>query len=307
MTNHKYIVVAGANGDLGARICRELLARNARVRALVRPGANRNELASLKQDALEIFDVDFSSKEQLIAAVQSAHCVVSALSGLESVIIDTQTRLLEAVEASDVKRFIPSDFAVDFREIPDGTNRNLELRKRFKKRLDQSRLELTSILNGAFSDMLTTVMPLILFKLKRVVYFQNPDQKMDFTTIDTTAAFTAAAALDSDTPRYLYIAADQLSSRDFAELMTSITGTRYRLLNGGNLAMLRFYIRCAKFFTPQSNDLYPAWQGMQYFHSLFSGVTKLKQIDNDRYSGIHWRTARDVLTEWHKNNKGAAS
>ncbi len=302
MTNTHYVVVAGANGDLGARICSELLARNARVRALVRPGAKHNGLALLKKDALEIFEVDFANKEQLTAAVQGAHCVVSALSGLESVIIDAQTRLLEAVEASDVKRFIPSDFAVDFREVPDGTNRNLELRKRFKKRLDQSPVKLTSVLNGAFSDMLTTVMPLILFKLKRVVYFQNPDQKMDFTTIDTTAAYTAAVALDSDTPRYLYIAADQLSSRDFAELMTSITGTRYRLLNGGNLDMLRFYIRCAKFFAPQANELYPAWQGMQYFHSMFSGVVKLKQIDNDRYPGIYWRSAREILTDWHKNN-----
>jgi nucleoside-diphosphate-sugar epimerase len=46
-------------------------------------------------------------------------------------------------------------------------------------------------------------MSLILFKLKRVLYWGNADQRMDFTTIDDTAAFTASAALDPSTPRFL--------------------------------------------------------------------------------------------------------
>jgi hypothetical protein len=39
--------------------------------------------------------------------------------------------------------------------------------------------------------MLTGQMPLILFKLKRVLYWGDADQRMDFTTMDDTAAFTA--------------------------------------------------------------------------------------------------------------------
>ena len=38
--------------------------------------------------------------------------------------------------------------------------------------------------NGAFADMLTGVAPIILFKRKRVLYWQNADQRMDFTARD---------------------------------------------------------------------------------------------------------------------------
>jgi hypothetical protein len=39
-------------------------------------------------------------------------------------------------------------------------------------------------------------MPLILFKWKRILYWGDADQRMDFTTVGDTAAFTASAALD---------------------------------------------------------------------------------------------------------------
>jgi hypothetical protein len=45
---------------------------------------------------------------------RGAGCVVSALAGLRPVIVDTQSRLLEAAVAAGVKRLIPSDSSIDF-------------------------------------------------------------------------------------------------------------------------------------------------------------------------------------------------
>jgi hypothetical protein len=73
-------------------------------------------------------------------------------------------------------------------------NRNLDLRRDFHKRLDRTSISATTIFNGAFAGMLTGQMPLILFKLKRVLYWGDADQRMDFTTMDDTPAFTASAA-----------------------------------------------------------------------------------------------------------------
>lgn len=42
-------------------------------------------------------------------------------------------------------------------------------------------------------------------------------------------------------------------------------------------------------------ELYPAWQGMQYLRNMFDGRAKPEPLDNDRYPGICWTTARDVL------------
>ena len=46
---------------------------------------------------------------------------------------------------------------------------------------------------------------------------------------------------------------------------------------------------------PQSGAVYPAWQGMQYLRDMFSGRGKLEPLDNGRYPGMPWTTARDVL------------
>lgn len=296
----KIITVVGANGDLGYRLCRELLKQNARVKAVIRNISKAKNLENLKTENLEIHCVDFDDENKLCEIFANSNCVVSTISGLKESIIDAQTKILRASEKSGVKRFIPSDFAADFRNIEDGSNRNLELRKDFKKILDQSSLQITSILNGVFSDMLVTVMPLILFKIKRVVYFQNPNQKIDFTTIDTTAQFKAQAALDDNSPRYLKIASDQLSSKDFVDLLAKLTGKKFKLLNGGNLKMLKFYIALTKFFAPKNNELYPAWQGMQYFYTVFSGIAKMDSLDNERYQAVKWIKAEEIIKNFLK-------
>ena len=40
---------------------------------------------------------------------------------------------------------------------------------------------------------------------------------------------------------------------------------------------------------------FPAWQGMQYFVSMFSGQAQLRHVDNDRYGVRHWTSAAEVL------------
>ena len=52
---------------------------------------------------------------------------------------------------------------------------------------DESKIKVTSVLNGAFTDMLTGVAPYILFPIKKVLCWGDKNQKMDWTTIDDTA------------------------------------------------------------------------------------------------------------------------
>jgi nucleoside-diphosphate-sugar epimerase len=169
------------------------------------------------------------------------------------------------------------------------------LRREFKARLDQTSIAATSILNGAFADMLTGQAPLVLFKLRRVLYWENPDQKMDFTTKDDVAAFTAKAAFDSATPRYLKIAGDEVSARDLAAIMTELTGKPFRLLRGGSLGRLEKLTWVARRVAPKNDAVFPPWQGMQYTHNLFSGIAKMHDLDNARYEAMTWTKVRDVL------------
>ena len=299
------IVLAGATGNLGGRVADALLERGARVRALIRHESTPAEVEQLRDHGATIARVDFNDPAGLAQACGGAACVVSTLSGLREVIVDAQTMLLDAAIEAGVPRFIPSDYAIDFTRLPPASNRNLDLRRDFHERLNGAKIAATSVLNGMFTDMLSGQAPIILFTLKRVVYWEDADQPMDFTTIDDTAEFTAAAALDPSTPRFLRVAGDRISARGLATVASEVTGERFRLLRAGGLSRLGKLIKIMRAVFPGRGDLYPPWQGMQYLHNMFSGRAILESLDNDRYSGLRWTTVRDVLAAAERRESSA--
>ncbi len=289
------VVVAGATGDLGRRIVQALRARDAVTRAVVRIGTAPEKVRTLRDLGVEVVEADLASVSGTAEACAGGSCVVSALSGLRPVMVDTQTVLLDGAVKAGVPRFIPSDFSADFLRLPVGRNRNFDLRREFHSRLQGAPIAATTIFNGGFADLLLGQAPIILSRLKRVLYWSNADQPMDFTTRDNTAEFTAAAALDQSTPRVLRIAGDQVSARDLAAIMSRVTGQEFRLLRAGSLATLQNLTTVTRAVFPRSHETFPAWQGMQYLENLFSGLVKLEPLDNARYPGIRWKPARDVL------------
>ena len=293
--NESCIILAGATGDLGERIARHLLKKGATVLALVRPASARDEIAVLRKLGATIVEVDFDSLPQLTHACQGGTCVVSALSGLREVIVDTQTKLLHAAVEARVPRFIPSDYCIDYTQTPEGTNRNLDLRREFRQCLDQAPIQATSILNGMFADLLTGQAPVVLYPFKRIVYWGDADQPLDFTTIADTAEYTAAAALDPTTPRDLRIAGDVLSPRDLRQVASQATGNGYKLFRVGSLGTLDVMIKVTKTLMPAQNEVFPPWQGMQYLRNMLSGQAKLTSLDNDRYPAIRWTKVQEVI------------
>jgi hypothetical protein len=296
-TSKALIVLAGGTGDLGGRIARSLLEKGASVRVLVRRDSDAAKVDALRKSGATIYEVDFHNAAELAKACEGGTCVVSALSGLHYVMVGIQTLLLKAAVAAGVPRFIPSDFSIDFTKLPYGNNRNLDLRKEFKEHLDKADIAATSILNGMFTDLLTGEAPVVLFPLKRVMYYGNPDQLMDFTTIQNTADYTALAALDPSTPRYLRIAGDVLNAHGLKEAATKATGEQFSLFRVGGLGLFNTIIKVTKALTPNSNEVFPAWQGMQYMHDMFTGLPKLEPLDNDRYPGISWTRVTEVLAK----------
>jgi nucleoside-diphosphate-sugar epimerase len=129
-----------------------------------------------------------------------------------------------------------------------------------------------------------------------VLYWGHADQRLDFTTKDDVADYVAAVALDDTAPRFLRIAGDTLSARQIAEVMNLVTGEQYRTLWAGSLGGLGLMIQIAKLVSPQPNETFPAWQGMQYMRDMFSGRGKLEPINNDRYPGLRWTSVREHLT-----------
>ncbi|WP_310794569.1 NmrA family NAD(P)-binding protein [Hymenobacter sp. HSC-4F20] len=291
------IVLAGATGALGLLIAHHLRRRGTPVRALIRPGAGpRPEVASLRLQGVELVEVAYDNAPALTAACVGAACVISALSGLREVIVDAQTQLLEAAVAAGVPRFIPSDFSADFTRLPEGSNRNFDLRREFQRRLDKASIQATSILNGMFMELLNGQAPLIQTGLGRILYWGDADQPLDFTTMVNTAEFTAAAALDPTTPRYLRVAGEVASIRAVQAAASQALGQEFKLFRVGGLGLLDTMIKATRTLLPAKNEVFPPWQGMQYLHNMLSGQAKLAEpLDNDRYPEVRWTKVRQVL------------
>lgn len=291
----RIIVVSGATGDLGFRIVKYLLAKGAEMRAIVRAQSNAEKITQLEQAGVILYKVKNWTLEELTPACLGANCVVSAVAGLRDVVIDAQKILLDAAVAAKVPRFIPSDYSLDFTRFSDGENRNFDLRRAFHAYLDKQPIAATSIFNATFADMLLDEIPMIIFKRKLVLYWGNADHSMDFTTRDNTAEYTACTAIDDSTPRYLHIAGDQISARQIKDTVSEINGKKFRLLRTGGQGLLGFIIKITKKFAPSENELYPAWQGMQYMHNMIDKRSIINKLDNDRYREIKWTTVKEVL------------
>ncbi len=289
------IIVAGATGNLGMRICRELLSRGAAVKALVRNTTKAEKKEVLTQMGVEVVEVDFDNEAEIAAACKGASCVISAVAGLKDVIVDLQTQLLNGALAAGVPRFIPSDFCTDYNDLVYGENRNFDRRRDFKKHLDSTPIQATSIYNGAFADIIKYNTPALNVKDKFIGYWgDKKDWKLDFTTMDDTAAFTAEAALDDAAPRSLQIASFQISPVRMQEEVKALTGEEYSLQPMGSMEDFAQYIKAERAANPAGEkELYAKWQQSQYMYSMFA--TQHNALANDRYKNLNWTSAKEYL------------
>jgi uncharacterized protein YbjT (DUF2867 family) len=295
-----FVAVAGASGGLGQLVATELIKRGVAVKAIVRPTTDPSRTEKLRSAGVTITPVDLSDVPVLTRELNGAICVISTLQGLKDVIHTAQGKLLEASVAAKVPRFIPSDFSLDFTKTKPGSNRNLDLRREFHVQLKNSGIAWTSILNGAFMDLMAGDSPMINHKSQKVPYIGQASQLLDFTTMIDTAAYTAAVAADPNpAPNFLRIAGDTVSVQDIADAQTKVQGVRYTPSWMGPVGLMEFVIRVLR-LSGGEKETFPVWQRMQYMTNMFSGAGKLEPLDNDRYPELSWTKVEDFFRQ-HKD------
>ncbi len=290
------VLVVGGTGNLGAKIVRELLARRpALVRVLVREDT-KADLAALRAAGVELVPGDLRQELSLARACEGIDVVVSAVQGLAEILVDGQTRLLRAAEDARVARMIPSDFAVDFFKTTPGGNRNLDLRREFNHVLDDSRVRGTSVLCGAFMDMLAwgAMGPDPKTNIYKV--WGDPDQLYDFTCTDDVAKYVAAVALDAEAGRHVRVAGDTQSPRGLATIIEELRKTPVTIERAGSIAELGELIARLQDSDPAPGSTFPPWQRLQYTRDMASGAGRLVPLDNARYPAIRPLDIRTYLS-----------
>ena len=289
------IVLVGATGRFGARVAAAVLAsRRARLRIVTRDASNP-KLQPLRDAGAAVASAELADATALDSALRDADVVVSTLSGGPAVIVDGQHQLLRAGERCGVRRFIPSDYSLDFGALDDGDNVFLDLRRRFADLADASELAVTHVLVGAFTEVqLSPVMGI--FDLERAVAtpWGTGDEAIDMTTLDDAARVVAQLAIDDAAPRRIAFAGDTTSVRALATTFEQVTGRAMHVEPRGSAAELARWI--ARTRTTASSPL--DYVFAQYQLAQISGKGALRSLDNARFPDIVPTTAAAVLRGW---------
>jgi uncharacterized protein YbjT (DUF2867 family) len=290
------VVVVGITGMLGAKIVDQLLVRgDVHVRATVRDIGKVDQLKDFVSRGVEIVQADISKPETLDSALAGATAVISSVNNEHSLIVDGQTNLLRAAErAGTVKRFIPSDFAVDYRKLDAGDNYNMDMRKEFLPILEASTVPYTLILQGAFTDLL--IQPFFSpynQETGEFTYWGDGEQLIDFTTTEDTAKYTASAVLD---PKFenkaVTIAGEQANFKQIAAIVSKLIGKSIEPKSSGTVEELVSWIAEKKKTAEQVYE----YLGQQYQFVAVSGKAKLDPIMNDQFPSIVPQSIESFLT-----------
>ncbi|MDL4821731.1 NmrA family NAD(P)-binding protein [Actinomadura opuntiae] len=286
MSSFPKVFVAGATGLLGGQIVQALLDQGTPVRALVRPGTSQEKKVSLtarQAHGLELVEGDLTDPaERLADAVGDATTVISAVQGGPDVIIDGQVNLVHAAEKAGAHRFVPSDFAVDVTKLDDGDNFMIDWRRQATAAYFGTRLEVVSVLNGAFYEVMTGFMGLIDWEQGTLSHWGDPDQPLDLTSVADTAAYTAAVALDPAATGTMRFAGEVISMRQFHDAVQRGSGRTLRLHHLGTADDLRAEINRQAAATQNPFD----YVALQYQWCMVSGKAKFDTLDNTRYPHI---------------------
>lgn len=276
------VLVAGATGNLGSLIVKNLLDRGADVRALVRkPSVDKlTAQPNLTRCVGDLAD----GADALQQYVDGVDVVVSAVQGGPEVIIDGQRALLRAAERAGVHRMIPSDFSINLYGYGYGINVLSDLRRVFADAFATSTVARTSVAVGAFPEYFLAAVHEVLDPAAGTFgVWGDGTRPIDITTIPDTAAFTAAIALDPKTAgRDVHVVGQQLSMLELRNEVEAASGRRWELVRKGTLQDLRAEV-VRRQFTASSMLEYVA---LQYQVAMFDGTASLRDIRNADYPDV---------------------
>jgi uncharacterized protein YbjT (DUF2867 family) len=109
------ILVVGATGLVGSELCKRLVSRGERVKALVRMSSSQERVEALRSLGVELCLGDLKGSQSINAACRDVDAVISTASStlsrqpgdsIESVDADGQLRLVQAAKDAGVHRFV---------------------------------------------------------------------------------------------------------------------------------------------------------------------------------------------------------
>jgi uncharacterized protein YbjT (DUF2867 family) len=226
------ILLCGATGALGGALARELVARGAELRTLVRPGSDAGELERL---GAEVVRGDFRDPASLARAVARARTVVSGVTAISRMLagregrrglreIDAQGHLalVDAAERAGAERFVFVS-AAGIGAFPHVPLARAKLA--VEARLGASPLREVIVRPDAFQDVWLTPLAGLDWPNGRLTIFGRGESRTCYVAVQDVAAAVAAWALADDPPRVVELGGPEgLTRNEAAALVEEAAG-----------------------------------------------------------------------------------
>lgn len=291
------VLVAGSTGMLGNRIANHLLDQpDVAVRLLLRPSALSEDAkpqtaaALVSRGAIAVIG-DVTDPASLDPATAGVDVVVSALQGGRQVILDGQVALAESAVRNGLRRFIPSDFAIDLFKAPAGAPQ-FDLRREADDIIDALPLEVVHVLNGAFMDMMLDPNTAGLIDLNvGTATLWGTGNEPSTSPPSTTPRFTSRIATDS---------ADLAGIRYFSGAETTFNAIIAESERLSGKTLTRNVMGSADDLRRITADANDPWSVVQewYFLSMLT-VPPFPTNENDRYADAQPTGLHEYLADAH--------
>ena len=197
--NSSTVLVAGATGFLGSEICRQLIAKNKKVKGLVRITSDSTKVAQLKASGVETVEGDLKDKVSLKNALHGVSAIISTVSStlsrqegdsIQTVDDEGQINLIDAAVNAGVNQLIYISFC-ELGECPLQT-----AKRKVEKHLSGSGLNYTILQPTYFMEVWLSPMLGFDYPNAKATIYGEGKNKISWIAVKDVASF-AVAALDN--------------------------------------------------------------------------------------------------------------
>ena len=289
------ILVAGASGELGGRVVRDLRARGVAVRALLRPGHDASAPQSVGAEVVRGDLRDWSSLASACVGVETVVSGVTAITRLlggedtsfEAVDREGNVNLIEAAEQAQVSRFV----FISYAGLDRGGAHPLARAKRaVERRLGQSPMRTVLVRPDMFHEVWLTPITQLDWEKGVLSILGRGDTPGRYVSVEDVAALTAAVAVEPDPPEVVeFGGSEPLTRNQVADLVEEAAGRPMKRRHMPR-AVLRVAGPALALFRPATATILGLGLAADTYPPTWTDAPLQER-------GIHPRSARDFLQE----------
>lgn len=202
------IAIAGFTGKMARLITKYLVANhpNIEIHGICR-SPEKLDAATLSNPKVKVFQASSTDVSALRKGLANTSVCICCYLGDNKLMLDGQKTLIDACIDEKVPRYIASDWSLDYRGLKFGEHPLKDPMKHVRAYLEEKKKEDkikgVHILNGAFMEIIWASWSWAKAKEGIFEYYGSGDEKLNVTTYEDAANFTAEVALDPTATGFL--------------------------------------------------------------------------------------------------------